>query len=336
MRKTVLVKSTRNLLLTSCFAFMSLAEGQEIIYQQNFDGNNGDFTNTIVSQNTPTNGWLSSSTAPQYAEIYRHMWNFSDVTMGGVQATMPISGKSLGMGFYEGNVPFLDNQFFATYAGDLPEGAPFYTTRWAHVGFSTAGYENITLEFKWRCTGEVFENVVYDYGTVNTSIDGGATWAMDQTGGVGGTTSEHGSFNAGLYFGSEEVQTTTISLPENRADQANFRLAFRMVVDEGFGTGGGFIIDDIIVRGTAIETMANTELTQGNFNVYKDGNEFVVKSTSEKIQSVELIDLTGKKVFNQKANKNEFRIQANQLSKGVYVVKATLVNGKELTKKIVK
>lgn len=335
MRKTVLVKSTRNLLLTSCFAFMSLAEGQEIIYQQNFDGNNGDFTNTIVSQNTPTNGWLSSSTAPQYAEIYRHMWNFSDVTMGGVQATMPISGKSLGMGFYEGNVPFLDNQFFATYAGDLPEGAPFYTTRWAHVGFSTAGYENITLEFKWRCTGEVFENVVYDYGTVNTSIDGGATWAMDQTGGVGGTTSEHGSFNAGLYFGSEEVQTTTISLPESRADQANFRLAFRMVVDEGFGTGGGFIIDDIIIRGTQIE-LGSEELNKSSFTVYKEGNNFIAKSTAEKIQSIEVFDLAGRKAMNLMGNAKQVRIPASELSKGVYIIKAKMANGEEMTQKILK
>jgi hypothetical protein len=336
MKKTVLIRSTKNLFLTSCLAAISWVQGQEIIYQQNFDGNNGTFTNTIVSQNTAINGWLASSTAPQYAQIYRHLWNFSNVTSGGVQEVMPISGRSLGMGFYEGNDPFQENLFFATYAGEMPEDQPFYTTRWAHVGFSTVGYENITVEFKWRCTGEIYEGTVYDYGTVNTSIDGGATWLMDISGGQGGTTSEHGSFNGGLYFGNPDVQTATLVLPDSRSNQANFRLAFRMVVDEGYGTGGGFIIDDIIVRGTPIEILANTDLEKGNFNVYKDGNEFVVKSTAVKIQFVELFDLTGKKISTQKSNGNEIRIPSNQLSKGVYILKANLENGEVLTKKIVK
>ncbi len=334
MKKTVLIKITRNLFLTGFITAVSFASAQTVIYQQNFDGNNGNFTNTIVSQNTETNGWIASSTEPQYGGIYRHMWNFSDVTAGNNPVTMPISGKSMGMGFYNGNDPWVPNEYFHYYAAE-PADQPFYTTRWAHVGFSTEGYENITIEFKWRCAGEIFEGVVYDYGTVNTSIDGGATWAMDQTGGQGGTTSEHGNFNGGLYFGNETVQTAILTLPESRDNQPNFRLAFRMVIDEGYGTGGGFIIDDIIVRGTPI-VMATADTDKSNINVYRDGDAFVIKSTSEKIQTIELFDLSGKQLINQKGSNTEFRIQANHLSKGVYVVKATLENGTELTKKIIK
>ena len=335
MKKTVLVENTKNLLVMSCIAAMSFMQAQTVIYQQNFDGNNGDFTNTIVSQNTPINGWLASSTAPQYADIYRHLWNFSNVTTGGNPDVMPISGRSLGMGFFEGNDPFVPNQFFATYAAEEPEDQTFFTTRWAHVGFSTEGYENITVEFKWRCTGELFEGVVYDYGTINTSIDGGASWAMDQTAGQGGTTSEHGSFNGGLYYGSTNVQTATLTLPESRNNQPDFRLAFRMVVDEGFGTGGGFIIDDIIVRGTPI-VMATTDLEKNKINVYRDGNAFVVKSSVGTIQQVEVYDTNGRLVWNTMAENKEVRIGADALSKGVYIVKAKLDNGEELTKKIIK
>lgn len=336
MRRPVLVKTTKKLLLSGCLIAFSFGQAQEIIYQQNFDGNNGNFTNTIVSQNTPTNGWISSSTAPQYGEIYRHMWNFSNVTAGGEQITMPISGRSLGMGFYEGNDPFLENQYFYTYAGEIPTDQTFFTTRWAHVGISTVGYENITVEFKWRCAGEIYENVVYDYGTVNTSIDGGATWLMDQTGGFGGTTSEHGTFSKGLYYGNEGVQTATLTLPADRANQANFRLAFRMVVDEGYGTGGGFIIDDIIVRGTPIQVMATTDLEKSSLMVYKDGFDFVGKASNKTIQSFKVYDLNGKLIVSEKANNKEFRIKADQLAKGAYVVKALLENGEELTQKILK
>lgn len=335
MKKTVLVKTSKKLFLTGCMMAMTMGQAQEIIYQQNFDGNNGTFTNGIVSQNTPTNGWLSSSTAPQYGDIYRHMWNFSDVTAGGELITSPISGRSLGMGFFEGNVPFIENHYFYTYAEDIPEDQTFYTTRWAHVGISTEGFENITVEFKWRCAGELYEGVVYDYGTVNTSIDGGATWAMDQTAGFGGETSEHGTFSAGLYYGNQDVQTAILTLPSDRANQPNFRLAFRMVVDEGYGTGGGFIIDDIIVRGTEIDMNVN-EFDKSEFLVYKDGNDFIAKSNSSLIKMIEVMDLAGRKAMNFNVHTKQHRIPTASLSKGAYIVRATMENGEILTKKILK
>ncbi len=333
MKKNILVGKAKNFLTIGCIAAISLVKAQTVIYQQNFDGNNGTFTNTIVSQTTAVNGWLASSTAAQYASVYRHLWNFSNVTSGGNSDVMPISGRSLGMGFYNGNDPFTANQYFATYAGTPPTDQTFYTTRWAHVGISTVGYENITVEFKWRCTGEVFNNVIYDYGTVNTSIDGGTTWLMDQTGGQGGTTDKQGTFSGGLYFGNAGVQTATLTLPSSRNNQSNFRLAFRMVVDEGYGTGGGFIIDDIIVRGTPI-TMATADVNDSKIDVYKDGNDFVVKSSSAVIKQIELYDASGKLVRNSASGSKEVRIGADALSSGMYILKARLENGEELTKKL--
>lgn len=322
--------------ISACAALLigSNAFSQEIIYQQDFDGNNGTFTNTIVSQTTPINGWLASSTAVQYGNTYRHLWNFSDVTSGANPIVMPISGRSLGMGFYNGNTPLQQNQFFYTYAGEPTDNPPFFTSRWAHVGISTVGYENITVEFKWRCTGEEFQGKIYDYGTVNTSIDGGATWAMDQSAGKGGVTSEHGSFNKGLYYGNEDVQTAVLTLPANRADQANFRLAFRMVADEGYGTGGGFIIDDIVVKGTKIPTAGTSNVNLSKTTIYKEGGDFVIKANASTISQVELYDMSGKLVNLIKTNDKEVKVNADTLKNGVYVVKSTLANGETITQKI--
>lgn len=330
MKKNLLQKNSIRLLTIPALALLSMMNGQVIIYQQNFDGNNGSFTNAIVSQNTPTNGWLTSSTAPQY-DNYRHVWNFSNVTTGGNADVLPISGRSLGMGFWNGNAPNVTNQFFRTWDGEVPESGAFFTTRWAHVGASTVGYENITVEFKWRCTGEVDGGIVYDYGTVNTSIDGGATWLMDLTGGQSGTTDTLGSFAGGLYYGNSGVQTATLTLPASRANRADFRLAFRMVVDEGYGTGGSFIIDDIIIRGTPF--LATTDADVAKIEAYKDGENFVVKSPSE-ITKIELYDASGKLVSTMNGGNKEVRFGATQLTKGMYLLKVTMNNGGQVTKKI--
>jgi|GEM_PF-1825701 len=240
----------RLFLFISFLAFYQCLYAQQVvIYQQNFDGNNGTFTNTIVSQGTAINGWLASSTAAQYNN-YRHLWNFGSTGTGNVA---PITNRSLGMGFYLLNDPNVVGQPFRTWDGTNCSVLGV-TTRWAHVGISTVGYQNIQVEFKWRCIGEVDAGVAYDYGTVNTSIDGGSSWLMDQTSGAGGSTGAHGTFTGGLYHSNAGVQTATINLPATRNDKPNFRLAFRMVVDECYGTGGGFIIDDIIVRGTPISS----------------------------------------------------------------------------------
>lgn len=221
---------------------------QVVIYQQNFDGNNGSFSNSILSEITPNNGWLASSTGAQYAGVYRHVWNLSTQGLGNYA---PITGRSLGIGLFNGNNPLTAGAPFQTWNGT---NCTFFaiTYRWAYIPISTVGFENIQVEFKWRCQGEVDAGTIYDYGTVNTSIDGGGTWLLDQSGGVGGTTGANGTYAGGLYFNNPGVQTQIINLPASRDNQANFALAFRAVIDECFGSGGGFIIDDIIVRGTPI------------------------------------------------------------------------------------
>ncbi len=237
---------TSFLVLVASLLLSTAVNAQVVIYQQNFDGNNGGFSNSILSEITPNNGWLASSTAAQYAGVYRHVWNLSTIGTG---SFAPITGRSLGVGLFNGNSPFYASPF-QYYNGTSCGLFPNSTTRWAYVPISTVGYTNITVEFKWRSTGETFSGQLFDYGTVNTSIDGGSTWLLDQSQGQGGTDGNgYGTYTGGLYYGNSGVTTTTITLPASRDNQANFALAFRAVIDACYGTGGGFIVDDIIVRG---------------------------------------------------------------------------------------
>lgn len=253
------------------------AQAQVVIYQQNFDGNNGTFSNGILSEITPNNGWLASSTAAQFSGAFRHVWNLS--TFGSL-AFAPISGRSLGIGLFNVNSPNYAGSPFQYWSGTNCTYFPNSTTRWAYVPISTVGYSNITVEFKWRSGGESSGSTVYDYGTVNTSIDGGATWLLDQSQGAGGTDGNgYGTYTGGLFYGNTGVTTTTISLPSSRDDQANFALAFRAVIDACYGTGGGFIVDDIVVRGTPLNScVAGTAsgpsfvFTNGTANLTLTGN----------------------------------------------------------------
>ncbi|RZJ70157.1 MAG: hypothetical protein EOO45_13005, partial [Flavobacterium sp.] len=244
--------------------FITLAGySQSIIYQQNFDGNNGSFTNTIVSQSTAVGGWLANNTAAQYvngSNAYRHLWNWSNVTNSLNPHCSPISGRSLGMGFFNVNVPNVANQFFRTWDGTNCGIMPV-TERYAHTGISTLGYTNIKLQFKWKCTGEVDGGIIYDYGSVVLSQNGVGGLGISQFGGQAGTTGLDGVMTGGIFYNASTTQSETLSLSELYNNKANFRFGFRMVVDECGGTGGGFIVDDIVVTGTCAATI--TSVTGG-------------------------------------------------------------------------
>lgn len=284
-----------------------------VIYEQNFDGNNGTFPTGIVSSSAPVNGWIASSTSIQSGN-YRHVWNISSTGTG---IFAPISGNSLGMGFYDGNIPFSTNPF-QTYNG-ASCGVLTVANRWASVGVSTVGYTNIQVEFKWRCAGEIDGGIVYDYGTVNTSINGGATWSMDTTGGQSGTTALDGTFSGGLYYNNSGVQTQIINLPATRDNQADFRLAFRMVVDECYGTGGGFIVDDIVIRGIPMAaclagtaTGSGTVITGNSASLSVTGNLGTTMQWQVSSDSINWVNVSGG------TGANSASYNTGALSTGVY------------------
>lgn len=72
-----------------------------------------------------------------------------------------------------------------------------------------------------------------------------------------------------------------------------------------------------------------------NLIIYRNGDEFIIKSTGEKITEVELYDSLGRLLITVKPNATEARINVSHLSNAFYLLKIDQ-NGKESSKKIIK
>jgi len=81
-----------------------------------------------------------------------------------------------------------------------------------------------------------------------------------------------------------------------------------------------------------LNVLATDEVHKDTFEVYRDGQDFVVRN-NKNIEKVEIFDAAGRKI--QTISENSKLIRVQLVSKGVYVLKA-LSEGKEYTKKIIK
>ncbi|OBW42093.1 hypothetical protein AB670_01513 [Chryseobacterium sp. MOF25P] len=81
-----------------------------------------------------------------------------------------------------------------------------------------------------------------------------------------------------------------------------------------------------------LDVLATTEVNKDSFEVYRDGEDFVVRN-NKNIEKVEIFDVAGRKI--QTINENSKLIRVQVSSKGVYILKA-ISEGKEYTKKIIK
>ena len=81
-------------------------------------------------------------------------------------------------------------------------------------------------------------------------------------------------------------------------------------------------------------TMGNQDLTTHPIMVYTHGEQIVIDSKSEKLQSVEIYDLQGRRIHsNVSVNKNIYSF--TPASNGIWVVKAQDIAGKTITKKVI-
>lgn len=81
--------------------------------------------------------------------------------------------------------------------------------------------------------------------------------------------------------------------------------------------------------------LGNDENIKNAYTVYRDVSDFVVKSTAQTIEYVELYDASGRLVLHVKGNKSkELRFSAEKLHKGMYVLKVITKTG-VITKKII-
>ncbi|WP_226063989.1 T9SS type A sorting domain-containing protein [Kaistella polysaccharea] len=70
--------------------------------------------------------------------------------------------------------------------------------------------------------------------------------------------------------------------------------------------------------------------------VYRDGSDFVMRSSAKNITTYELYDMSGRMIMNQKTNAKEIRFGADQLLKGAYILNAQLDGGERVVRKIIK
>jgi hypothetical protein len=224
----------------------------ELIFEEDFES----YTSLGAVPTSGTNTWIANTHNFQSGN-FRHLWAVQNIGTGN---GAPINSKSLGMGFYDNAAYFYANEPFKTYNGTTCGVIPT-TSRWAYRLVSLQGYQNIQVEFKWRAEGELDGGTFYDYGTVNTSINGGSNWILHEEGWLAGSGTQSGTawldpattnYSGGIFASNPGVRTAIINLPSSRDNQADFALAFRMVVDACYGSGGGFIIDDIRIYGDPI------------------------------------------------------------------------------------
>lgn len=81
-----------------------------------------------------------------------------------------------------------------------------------------------------------------------------------------------------------------------------------------------------------LNVLATAEAQKDSFEVYRDGQDFVVRN-NKNIEKVEIFDAAGRKI--QTINESSKLIRVQLASKGVYILKA-LSEGKEYTKKLIK
>ncbi len=64
--------------------------------------------------------------------------------------------------------------------------------------------------------------------------------------------------------------------------------------------------------------------------------DYLVIFTEKKIKSISIFDVSGKNLLNKKINNYKLNLNVEQLTKGVYVAKVQIENGKTVIKKIIK
>lgn len=74
--------------------------------------------------------------------------------------------------------------------------------------------------------------------------------------------------------------------------------------------------------------------SQPKIEIYRDANDFVVRSSDKTIENIELYDAIGRLVFTMNGSSKELRFSSEKLMNGMYILKASLKDGEQLTKKI--
>ena len=217
-----------------CPIWSFTTDNKIIVYRTDFE----DATTGIFGVSGPAfDNWYTNTHEGVYDSYYNYYSNIWSVSTG----TYAISGQSAGVSaLYNGA---LAGQFFQ-YWSDL--GIIY---RWIYRPFNCTALRDIEVNFRWRCGGENGQ----DYGTVCSSINGGANWYTETQGGL---------YGDGKYWGSPNtVQTQSLILPSSRNNLNNVIIAFKWndLSGNGYSTDPSFVIDDLYVKGCPYEGMIRSD-----------------------------------------------------------------------------
>ena len=89
---------------------------------------------------------------------------------------------------------------------------------------------------------------------------------------------------------------------------------------------------EIVYKTDAV--LVTDDTTKNGLNIYRDADDFVVKSSMKEIKKVEVFEASGRLILTVDGNSKEVRIASQSLVNGIYVVKAILKDDSIVTTKI--
>lgn len=225
MKKTLLYFWNKILFLLLVLSSALNISAQTTIFQENFEGyGNG----AVVPSANPVVGVWYASADPLCNN--RTFWSIYDSGFG------IINNRGLKPATASNNADCVVNP------GNYNKIATV-SDLFAYTTISTTGYTNISLEFDWKCEGEIGARV-YDYGSVVYRVGTTGPWTQLTTGGT----------NSGKYYSNNSAIAPhqVLTLPAGVNNQAKIQFGFRWDNDGNGGRNPAFSIDNIVVKGTSV------------------------------------------------------------------------------------
>lgn len=89
---------------------------------------------------------------------------------------------------------------------------------------------------------------------------------------------------------------------------------------------------EIVYKTESVLATAGT--SKSVIEVYRDASDFVVRTSDQNLQMLELYEASGRLVFGMNATGREARFNSDRLTEGMYIIKAIMKDGVIITKKI--
>lgn len=186
--------------------------------------------------------------------------------------------------------------------------------------------DKLTVKFQRSNTGPAAV-------VVRTDEDNYTANALLSVAGDGGTIKNNALiFNSNNSANTIEGNEFSIAVNKTNSDAITLRI---YPYNAGNGSSGTFSIDDVVITGESIydDTLAINDANITKVNLVKNtvvSNEIIFGQSAK----VSIINMNGQIVKTTEVSENS-RLNVSQLSKGIYIVTAT-VNGKPISQKIIK